>query len=458
MPDEVKEEIIFTLSIVAQMKQAGASDEEVKTFLKEWLLEEVDEGETKFDQINKYLRGFLLDWLYVGTEKKTPLYFKTFDEAYNLLFKNLKIRIDGHEYDFSFLGLMKNLVFQGAKYDASGNCTWKSYMFDDPTSTEACNATIEDFEKWCADKFEGLSWTYTRFDAIDFDSIERWFDNYKKFEGIDKVMQLAFDMLVHIRYICKGVNSSTWAAPIQMLGHQGYIFLKDFDLYTTTQNWDVQEEAVLSALPSARYWTPTEWIQYDAASRGYISYEQSRNYSQLRTQFRWPLSGGFSHSYVERRLFPFTYQYWQVLSSLADVPSGQPGHLDFDWAPVWDGVSIGVGTVEPGTSGSEFMDYLLQKDPDLISGWQIYPFVSGFANPLSGIDLSDVEEEYVTFKRPSAQGQRIEEKISLRGGWVVVDTQWIFPNFLMFLNSEVLKDYLAPEEEEIIDLTPDEEE
>ena len=144
------------------------------------------------------------------------------------------------------------------------------------------------------------------------------------------------------------------------------------------------------------------------------------------------------------------------------MPSGQPGHLDFGWSPVQDAVSIGFGTVEPGEQGSEFMDYILdqsaQKSGSLTSGWNLYPFVSGFANPLSGIDISNVESEYVTYNRPSREGQSIEERISLRGGYVVFDMNILFPTLESLLETEVIKDYLAPEEEEIIDLTPDEEE
>ena len=479
MPDEIKEWLLFLIGMAEQMKQQGASDEEVNDFIKNAMLQkDEDEDETKFEMITRYLRGFLLDWVAVGDEKKTPIYFRTFDDAYNLLFKDLIVKIGNSTYNFSFFGLMHNCVFGGAEYDASYNCMWKTYMFKDPLSKEAQRATIKDFETWCAQKFEGLSWKYTQNGQLDFDSVIAWFDRYKTFEGIDKVIQLAFDMLVHLRFICKGVNSFEWSSPITQLGNQGYIYLKNYDLYTTTQNWDVQEDAVLSTLPSSIYWSNVAWSHLQSDNNGYISYKQSWPGSQLRTQFRWPQNGGFSHALVKSQFSGFTSYFWSLLSAFTDIPAGQPGHLTQGWEPLKDYVSISFGGVEPGEQGSDFMthilDYAGQISSNLASGWQLYPFVSGFANPLSGLELSEIESEYVTYKRPSREGQSIEERISLRGGYVVFDMEKIDYTFGGFLNDAVLRDYLTPlqeetpvditpedeneDEDEIIDLTPDDEE
>ena len=131
---------------------------------------------------------------------------------------------------------MKDLVFIGDNNPSKSNVYWKAFMFNDPYSKEAQEATLQDFKEWLAAKFDGFELTFTQNGGIDPDCCEHFFRRYARFNTPEKVLKLAYEMLAHVRWTVNNIYSSSWSAESYGTPRQGNLFMGLNDPNLTRRN------------------------------------------------------------------------------------------------------------------------------------------------------------------------------------------------------------------------------
>lgn len=183
----------------------------------------------------------MTDWIRVGLNdeeyvKESPLYFHTFQDIFHMLINGLVIGIDRKTYGVSFCRLMRDLVFIGEDIPSKSNVYWKAFMFNDPYSKEAQEATLQDFKEWLAAKFDGFELTFNQAGAIDPFCCENFFRRYARFNTPEKVLKLAYEMLAHVRWTVNDMYSSTWSTTSLGTPRQGNLFMGLNDPNLTRRN------------------------------------------------------------------------------------------------------------------------------------------------------------------------------------------------------------------------------